>query len=106
MSRNPLVLQQWLEQLNQWHPAWGPAICAAIFGFMTLWAFEAWYMNRAHDDLLKREQRLVLAEDWLRLIRQDIADVFLSVFLSIALANCLLGAISAVLIFIAVLIFK
>jgi integral membrane sensor domain MASE1 len=102
MSRNPLVLQQWLEQLNQWHPAWGPAMGAAIFGFMALWAVEAWYLNRAHDDLLKREQRLELAEDWLRLIRQDIAGVFLS----IALANCLLGAIIAVLIFIAVQIFK
>jgi hypothetical protein len=106
MSRNQLVLQQWLEQLYQWHPAWGPAMGAVIFGFMALWGFEAWYLNRAHDDLLKREQRLELAGDWLRLIRQDVADVFLSVFLSIALANCLLGAITAVLIFVAVLISK
>jgi hypothetical protein len=102
MSRNPLVLQQWLEQLNQWHPAWGPAMGAAIFGCMAVWAFEAWYLNRAHDDLLKRELRLELAEDWLRLIRQDVVGVFLS----ITLANCLLCAIIAVLIFIAVLTFK
>jgi hypothetical protein len=106
MSRNPLVLQQWLEQLYQWHPAWAPAMGAAIFGFMALWGLEAWYLNRVHDGSLEREQRLELAKGWLRAIRQDIAEVFLSVFLSIALANCLLGAITAVLIFVAVPIFK
>jgi hypothetical protein len=105
MSRNPLVLQQWLEQLYQWHPAWAPAMGATIFGVMALWGFEAWYLNRAHYDLLERDQRLELAGDRLRVIRQDIAEVFLSVFLSIALANCFLGTIAAVLIFVAVLIF-
>jgi hypothetical protein len=52
MSRNPLVLQQWLEQLYQWHPAWAPAMGAAIFGFMALWGLEAWYLNRVHDGSL------------------------------------------------------
>lgn len=64
----------------------GAAIAASI---------QAWYVSRLSDRVFERETDIQSVAEWTKLTRQDVAGMLVT----LGIANMLLGAILAVLIF-------
>jgi hypothetical protein len=72
-------------------------ITAAVTGFAIVALYQAWFLSRAMKHVIDENARVRTnaVEGWAKLIRQDVAGITVG----IGIANGLLGAIVAILIF-------
>jgi hypothetical protein len=70
-------------------------LAIGVIVFAVIIGFQAWFLSRSVERIIKDDSWARTVEDWSKLIRQDVAGVLLL----LSITNGLLGAIAAILLF-------